>query len=657
MSENNKDRICLFAGTTEGRRLAAILKDAVNLTVCVATEYGQIMLDGIDGITVRTGRMDGHEMEVFFRSGGFARIIDATHPFARIVSENIADAARNCGIPTMRILRDEDRHMENAVYVGSVAEAASFLKAHDGNVLVTTGAKELSSYSGLDMSRVWARVLPCTSSLEACEKIGLPVAHIIAAQGPFPYEMNLAQLKMVGAKFLVTKESGKSGGFEEKVRAARDSGAVCIIVGQPPQGEGCGLEEAVSILDGLYRLPTRKIYLIGAGPSSADMLTREAFHALEECDAVIGAASVTASLQTNKPVYDAFLPEDVLMVLNENPSIRTAAIVMRGDTGFYSGARKMVEIFGKENLTIIPGISSVVAFSARLGISWDDAALISLHGRRCNLIHTVCTNAKTIALTGGGQTVGEICSRLCEFGLGELKVTVGEKLTCPDERIVCSTASDLAGMTFDSLSVMLVENPESVRQARQGIADDEFIRGDVPMTKSEVRSVSVSALRLKSDSVVWDIGAGTGSVSVECALAAYEGSVYAVEKEPDAVELIRQNRIRFRTENLEVVQGLAPDVLDGLPTPTHAFIGGSSGNLKEIVEVLLRKNPDVRIVVNTVTLESQTEAFECARMFNFRTMESVSVNISRTRVVGRYHMQSAQNPVTVFVMQNGEING
>ena len=108
MSENNKDRICLFAGTTEGRRLAAILKDAVDLTVCVATEYGQIMLDGIDGITVRTGRMDGPEMEAFFRSGGFARIIDATHPFARIVSENIADAARNCGIPTMRILRDED---------------------------------------------------------------------------------------------------------------------------------------------------------------------------------------------------------------------------------------------------------------------------------------------------------------------------------------------------------------------------------------------------------------------------------------------------------------------------------------------------------------------------------------------------------------------
>ncbi len=657
MGENNKDKLCLFAGTTEGRRLAAILKDAVDLTVCVATEYGQIMLDGTDGITVHTGRMDGPEMEAFFRSGGFARIIDATHPFARVVSENLADASKKCGIPMMRILRDEDRHMENAIYVSSVSEAASFLKDRDGNVLVTTGAKELSSYSCLDMSRVWARVLPCASSLEACGKIGLPVAHIIAAQGPFSYEMNLAQLKMVGAKFLVTKESGKSGGFEEKVRAARDAGVVCIIVGQPPQGEGFGMEDAVCLLDDLYHLSARKIYLIGAGPSSADMLTREAVHALEECDAVIGAASVTASLQTNKPVYDAFLPEDVLMVLNENPSIRTAAIVMRGDTGFYSGARKMVEMFGKENLTIIPGISSVVAFSAKLGISWDDAALISLHGRRCNLIHTVCTNEKTIALTGGGQTVCVICRRLCEFGLGDLKVTVGEKLTCPEERIICSTASDLAEITFDSLSVMLIENPEAVRKARQGIADDEFIRGDVPMTKSEVRSISVSALRLESDSIVWDIGAGTGSVSVECALASYEGSVYAIEKEPDAVELIRQNRIRFRTENLEVVQGLAPDVLEGLPTPTHAFIGGSSGNLKEIVDVLLRTNPDVRIVVNTVTLESQTEAFECARMFNFRTMESVSVNISRTRNVGHYHMQSAQNPVTVFVMQNGEING
>ena len=295
-----------------------------------------------------------------------------------------------------------------------------------------------------------------------------------------------------------------------------------------------------------------------------------------------------------------------------------------------------------------------MAFAASLGISWDDAALISLHGRNSNLIFSVCTNKKTFVLTGGDQTVAEICRKLCTYGLGDLEVTVGENLSCPDERIVRSKASVFTDSKFGSLSIILIENPDAVRQIRQGIADDEFIRGDVPMTKSEVRSISVSALRLKSDSVVWDIGAGTGSVSVECALAAYEGSVFAVEKDTDAVELIRQNRIRFRTDNLEVVQGLAPDALKELPAPTHAFIGGSSGNLKEIVSVLLKRNLDVRIVINTVTLESQTEAFECARKFGFRTVESVTVNVSRTRSVGHYHMQSAQNPVTVFVLQNGE---
>ena len=654
MSDERKDRICLFAGTTEGRRLSVILKDAVDLTVCVATEYGQIMLDGIDGISVHTGRMDENEMEGFFSANGFARIIDATHPFARLVSENIRSAAMKCSIPVMRILRKEESHGDNAVYVTSVEEAAGFLQKHNGNVLVTTGAKELALYAGLDMSRIWARVLPCASSLEACEELGLPVSHIIAAQGPFTYEMNLAQLKMIGAKILVTKESGKSGGFEEKIRAARDAGAVCVIVGQPPQGEGCSLEEAVAMLGEQYQMPARHLYLIGTGPSSRDMLTKEAERALEECDAIIGAKSVTESLQTNKSVFNAFLPDDVFNVLKDNPSIRDAAITMRGDIGFFSGARMIIEKTGLDNLTIIPGIASPVAFAASLGISWDDAALISLHGRNSNLIFSVCTNKKTFVLTGGDQTVAEICRKLCTYGLGDLEVTVGENLSCPDERIVRSKASVFTDSKFGSLSIILIENPDAVRQIRQGIADDEFIRGDVPMTKSEVRSISVSALRLKSDSVVWDIGAGTGSVSVECALASYEGSVFAVEKDTDAVELIRQNRIRFRTDNLEVVQGLAPDALKELPAPTHAFIGGSSGNLKEIVSVLLKRNLDVRIVINTVTLESQTEAFECARKFGFRTVESVTVNVSRTRSVGHYHMQSAQNPVTVFVLQNGE---
>ena len=177
------------------------------------------------------------------------------------------------------------------------------------------------------------------------------------------------------------------------------------------------------------------------------------------------------------------------------------------------------------------------------------------------------------------------------------------------------------------------------------------------MTKSEVRAISMAKLALHDDSVVWDIGAGTGSVSVECALAAYKGKVYAVEKEPDAVELIKRNKLRFRADNIIIVQGSAPDVLKVLPAPTHVFIGGTGGNLRGILNVLIDKNPDVRIVMNTVTLESQSEAFACAKEYGFADFEAVSVNISRTKKAGSYNMMAAQNPVTVFVMQKGRMNG
>ena len=177
------------------------------------------------------------------------------------------------------------------------------------------------------------------------------------------------------------------------------------------------------------------------------------------------------------------------------------------------------------------------------------------------------------------------------------------------------------------------------------------------MTKSEVRAISMAKLALHDDSVVWDIGAGTGSVSVECALAAYKGKVYAVEKEPDAVELIKRNKLKFKTDNLCIVSGSAPDVLAELPVPTHVFIGGTGGNLRTILNVLLEKNPSVRIVMNTVTLESQSEAFACAREYEFADFDAVSVNISRTKKAGSYNLMAAQNPVTVFVMQKGRMNG
>ncbi|MEG0689566.1 MAG: precorrin-6Y C5,15-methyltransferase (decarboxylating) subunit CbiT [Hungatella sp.] len=177
--------------------------------------------------------------------------------------------------------------------------------------------------------------------------------------------------------------------------------------------------------------------------------------------------------------------------------------------------------------------------------------------------------------------------------------------------------------------------------------DEYFIRGQVPMTKSEVRAVSLSKLELTNDSIVYDIGAGTGSVSIEAARAVPGGQVYAIEKNPEARKLIYANRDRFQIENLVVVEGSAPEVLTGLPLPSHAFIGGSSGCLREVIRCLLEKNPRIRIVVNLITLESLSQMIDFTKTWSIEA-EFISIQVARAGLVGTSHLMQGQNPVYVI---------
>ena len=187
--------------------------------------------------------------------------------------------------------------------------------------------------------------------------------------------------------------------------------------------------------------------------------------------------------------------------------------------------------------------------------------------------------------------------------MGDVLLYVGENLSYENEKIFVKPASELTEYKGDPLSVICAVNENAgTRLETHGIRDEEFIRGKAPMTKEEVRTVSLSKLRLTADSVCYDVGAGTGSLSVEMALRAHQGQVWAIEKKEDAVELIHRNKVKFAADNLEIVEGLAPEALKDLPAPTHAFIGGSSGNLKEIVKLLLEKNAHVRIVINCCLL-------------------------------------------------------
>ena len=184
--------------------------------------------------------------------------------------------------------------------------------------------------------------------------------------------------------------------------------------------------------------------------------------------------------------------------------------------------------------------------------------------------------------------------------------------------------------------------------AVHGIRDEEFLRGKAPMTKEEVRTVSLSKLCLGEDSVCYDVGAGTGSVSIEMALRAWNGEVYAIEKKEDALGLLKENRQKFAVDNLKIISGTAPEAMMELPVPTHAFIGGSSGNMNEIVKLLLEKNPEVRIVINCITLETVTEAMNAIRDFNLTDVDIVQLGAARSKTVGRYHMMMGENPIYII---------
>ena len=173
------------------------------------------------------------------------------------------------------------------------------------------------------------------------------------------------------------------------------------------------------------------------------------------------------------------------------------------------------------------------------------------------------------------------------------------------------------------------------------------------MTKSEVRSVCLSKLQLTADAICWDVGAGTGSVAIEMALQAHRGAVYAIERKEEAVELLHENRKKFFAENLTVVPGYAPEACAELPAPTHAFIGGSSGNMKEILSLLLEKNPSARIVATAIALESVAELTTCIKEFSFTDVEVVSMTVARDRKAGKYHLMTGQNPIYIFTMQAG----
>ena len=393
-----------------------------------------------------------------------------------------------------------------------------------------------------------------------------------------------------------------------------------------------------------------RVNIIGIGMGNPDTLTVGAKRAIESSDLLIGATRLLESFGYVACEKLELIKSSEIVEALANATGEQASILMSGDVGFYSGATALYDKLGDYEIEVIPGISSLVYFCAKLRTTWQDAVLLSAHGREHDAVGAIQSSAKTFCITGGKTKVDDICRSLVERGMGDVRVAAGERLSYEDERIVEGTAAELAEATFENLTVMLAWNPHPVTRefAAPSLADGDFLRGKAPMTKEEVRALVISKLRIAAGHTVWDVGAGTGSVSVEAALAASRGTVCAIERNADAIELMRKNREAFGLTNLVVVEGEAPDALDGLPAPDRVFIGGSAGNLDAIVGTAQSANPHVRICITAITLETLSAALECLRCRGVEDADIVQVSVARADKVGSYHLMRAENPIYII---------
>ena len=491
-------RILIFGGTTEGRLLAEYChQQEIEAYVSVVSGYGADLLPESEYLHVLSGRMAGEAMEGFMKRASIRAVFDATHPYAAEATRNIKEACGRAGVSYLRVTR-ESAAAENpggdsgkgpaaafasqVVYVHSVEEAVCYLKDREGDILVTTGSKELAAYTALPgyEERLYVRVLPSCAAISACEDVGIRGKRIIAMQGPFSEEMNRAMMRQLGVRYLVTKEAGTAGGFLEKLSAAEALSVTAVVIGRPlEERDGITLDAAKTLLKEAGTVSAkRKLSLIGTGMGGPGQMTLAAAEALKRCDVLFGARRMTDAAETlgeaaskilRVPIYGN---REILEWLESHPEHKRAGVLYSGDTGFYSGASGMAAVLSEKpycdsyEFTTYPGISSVSYLCAKMGRSWEHVKLISLHGRDCDAAQVLAQNPAVFTLLGGAHTVKELCEQLLRAGLTDVRITAGERLSYADERIVTGTPDQLATMEFTSLAVVLMERNEESEGVR-----------------------------------------------------------------------------------------------------------------------------------------------------------------------------------------------
>lgn len=397
-------------------------------------------------------------------------------------------------------------------------------------------------------------------------------------------------------------------------------------------------------------MENRRFSIVGAGPGQMAFLTEQAREVIESADLVIATGRIAGSLAALRAQIKV-CPEGQMLAEVLKTKLEHVAILVSGDTGFYSMSKQFHDrLLEHGAVEVIAGIGSLQYFSARLGTGYEDAYIVSLTEQQHEILGPVSYHHKVFVLTDGTHTVQKICETLCHSGLGKVWVSVGENLGSGKEHIEGAQAADLVSKSFDPLSVLMIEN-DTPAFCHGPLFDRQLIRGDMPMTKQEVRWISVGMLDLQPNDIVYDIDAGMGSVSFEIARQVRNGRVYAVEHRAHALELLERNREALGSFNVQIVDGVAPSAMDKLPSPSAAFIGSDHNHIFETLSALKENNPHIRVVINAVTIETLSDAQIALSALKFKNVEICEVSVARGRATGGNTLLQANNPV--FILAGG----
>ena len=400
-----------------------------------------------------------------------------------------------------------------------------------------------------------------------------------------------------------------------------------------------------------------KLVVAGIGPGSPGYVMPEVIKAMKESDLVIAARRILPMLEKICP-EGVYVPmgkiSETLTVIDANLNKqRNIVLVVSGDPLMYSLYRTIQQDPRSEDweMDILPGIGSLQMLGAAIGQTMEDACILSVHGRNLapgRIAREVAEHEKVFLLCSKDQGPAWLAEIMIDYGLAHVTMYAGSDLSYDTEQIVSGAPEKIMQMEFPSLVVAAIINPRPRQLVRpKFLRDEDFERGRTPMTKEEIRVLILHKLALQGDEVVWDIGAGTGSVSIECARQLPYGSVYSVERDEAAVSLISKNKEKFETDQLYVCEGTAADWLEKLPRPDKVFIGGSGGQLSDIIKTIASFHHNVRVVMSAVSIETIAQAGEILGTYD-PDYEVIQATVGRGRKIGGYHIMDTNNPVMIF---------